>query len=127
MADHSGPTTSSRIRSDQATCRDFIEERFGQSRHNPDIFYSTTILKSRSVDEKEAQDFINSLNIPRPENPNAFKFVFQHWYPRIWDEWARDKDRVDGYEIEAGPYPDLFQVSLYRYYVLRRFHRCVRP
>lgn len=80
----------------------FIEEHFGQSRYNADIFYDTTIMKARSIEEKDVQDFIKSLNIPKPANPKAHKFVFQYWYPRIWDEWARDKDGVDGCDLEAG-------------------------
>jgi hypothetical protein len=96
------PRQSATADATKQLARDFIEERFGQSRYNPNIFYNTTIMKSRSVDEKEVQAFIKSLNIPAPANPLAFKFVFQHWYPRIWDEWARDKDGVEGCEIEAG-------------------------
>ncbi|MDP2667387.1 MAG: hypothetical protein Q8O65_01555, partial [Nitrosopumilaceae archaeon] len=96
------PKQSIASESTKQLARDFIEEHFGQSRHNANLFYNTTIMKSRSVGENEPQDFIKSLDIPKSENPHAYKFVFQHWYPRMWDEWARDKDGVDGCEIEAG-------------------------
>lgn len=80
----------------------YIDEHFGRSRHNPEIFYNTTVMKSRTVEEKEVKDFIHSLDLPRPANPRENKYVFQYWYPRMWDKWARDKDGVEGCELEAG-------------------------
>lgn len=82
--------------------KEFIEEHFGQSRYNADIFHHTTVMASRSVEEKDVQNFVGSLNIPQPQQAGAYKYVFQPWYPRIWDEWARDKDGVYGCELEAG-------------------------
>jgi hypothetical protein len=96
------PKQSALSETTKQLARDFIEEHFGPYRHNPDIFYYTTIMKGRSIEMKEVEDFIKTLDIPKPENPHAFKFSIQHWYPRMWDEWARDKDGVDGCELEAG-------------------------
>ena len=32
---------------------------------------------------------------PEPNDPSKDSFyLLQHWYPRVWDEWARDKDGV---------------------------------
>ncbi|MFQ5903429.1 MAG: hypothetical protein ACE5JO_07045, partial [Candidatus Binatia bacterium] len=80
---------------------DFIEQNFYSLRNNPDIYHHATLLKSRSTSEKEAKDFIRGLDIPPPEKEGESKFLFQMWYPRIWDEWARDKDNVECCEIEA--------------------------
>ncbi|MFA4905430.1 MAG: hypothetical protein WC645_02880 [Candidatus Margulisiibacteriota bacterium] len=96
------PKQSSASEATKQLARDYIGDHFGKSRHNPDIFYHTTVMKSRSVEEKEVKEFIESLNIPKPENPREYKYVFRHWYPRMWDEWARDKDGVEGCELEAG-------------------------
>ena len=43
----------------------------------------------------EVQAYAKTLNI-EPDHPilppkDGF-FSIQHWYPRVWDEWARDKD-----------------------------------
>jgi hypothetical protein len=60
------PRQSATADATKQLARDFIEERFGQSRYNPNIFYNTTIMKSRSVDEKEVQAFIRvSTSQPR--------------------------------------------------------------
>lgn len=96
------PRQSAASEATKQLARDFIDEHCGQSRHNPDIFYHTTIMGSRSVDETEVLDFIKSLDIPRPDHPHAFKLFFSVGIPRIWDEWAREKDGVDGCELEAG-------------------------
>jgi len=79
----------------------FIEENFFSDRFNPQIYHNTTLLKSRSVSKKEIEDFATSLRISPPDKPGESKIVFQHWYPRIWDEWARDKDGVECCELEA--------------------------
>jgi len=80
---------------------DFIKEHSGQSRYNKDIYIHCTVLKARSVKDDEVKQFIDSLDIPKDESARGSRVVFQHWYPRIWDEWARDKDGVDVCELEA--------------------------
>lgn len=96
------PLQSAASDSTRQVARDFIEEHFGYSRYSPQVWYETTILSSRSVDESEVLSFAKSLDIKPPSNPQAFKYAFQRWYPRIWDEWARDKDGVDGCELNGG-------------------------
>jgi len=80
---------------------EFIEENFFPYRSNPEIYHNTTLLKSRSTSRKEVEEFAESLTILPPDKPGESKIVFQHWYPRIWDEWARDKDGVECCELEA--------------------------
>ncbi len=79
----------------------FIEENFIPYRHNPNMFHHTTILKSRNISESELNDFTLSLKLPKPDNPEKFKYSMQHWYPRIWDNWAREKDGVGGCKLEV--------------------------
>lgn len=81
---------------------DFIEENYIPYRHNPEMFYNTTLLKSRSVTEDELKEFVKSLKIQSPENPVKSKIIQQSWYPRIWDDWAREKDDVECCDLEAG-------------------------
>ena len=80
---------------------EFVEENFIPYRHNPNMFHHTTILKSRNISESGLKDFTLSLKIPKPDSPEKFKYSMQHWYPRIWDNWAREKDGVGGCKLEV--------------------------
>ncbi len=79
----------------------FIEGNFVPYRHNPDMFHSTTILKSRNISEPELKDFAQSLKVPKHDGPRKFKYSMQHWYPRIWDSWARENDGVGCCKLEV--------------------------
>lgn len=72
----------------------FIEENYWPYRGNSNIYHNTTILKSRNVSEHKATHFAQSLNLKKPEKEGNPKHFLQFWYPRIWDNWARDKDGV---------------------------------
>ena len=50
----------------KAFAREFIERNYFPHRDNPQIFYHTTIQKSRSLSEETAKGFYQSLNIDRP-------------------------------------------------------------
>ncbi len=81
---------------------DFIEANYVPHHSNPEIFHFTTILKSRSISEDEHEHFSDSLDISfSEENHRMPKVSLQSWYPRIWDEWARDKDHVECCDLEA--------------------------
>lgn len=43
---------------------------------------------------EEMQEYVKALKIKRgPKDTSSDPFFdLQHWYPRVWDEWARDKD-----------------------------------
>lgn len=66
-----------------------IEEGYWPYRHNKDMFHYSTFIKSRSTEESELKNFSKSLNLKKPEKEKNFKFSLQHWYPRIWNDWAR--------------------------------------
>ena len=81
---------------------DVIEANHVPHYSNPEIYHFTTILKSRSISEDEHKHFVDSLGSSlSDENYKKPKIVFQTWYPRIWDEWARDKDHVECCDLEA--------------------------
>jgi hypothetical protein len=85
----------------KALTLDFIEKNFIPYRHNPKMFYKTTILKSRNISESELKDFTSSLNIPKHESIEQFKYSIQNWYPRMWDNWARESDGVEACKLEV--------------------------
>ncbi len=62
--------------------------------HNPQHCDFASFIRSRHVEMKEMQEYASSLSlIPDKEDESADPFFsLQHWYPRMWDEWARDKD-----------------------------------
>ncbi|KKL91041.1 hypothetical protein LCGC14_1898640, partial [marine sediment metagenome] len=59
--------------------------------YNPEIIELATILKSRKITEKEFEVFYEGLEIPDGTMKKPY-YVTQDWYPRIWDEWTREKD-----------------------------------
>jgi hypothetical protein len=61
---------------------------------------------------EEMEQYAKSLNIEKdPNDPSKDPyFSFQHWYPRIWDEWARDKDGAVPSNI-YGKEEDSFEVT----------------
>lgn len=62
--------------------------------HNPKLFDFASIVRSRNSTMQELQEYTKTLKIERDKNDNSNEpyFSLQHWYPRVWDEWARDKD-----------------------------------
>lgn len=62
--------------------------------HQPHHCDTASIMRSRNSTMEEMQEFAKGLKIERPANDPSKDgfFTLQHWYPRIWDEWARDKD-----------------------------------
>lgn len=70
-------------------CSKFIESNHLPYRHNKEMMQRTTMICSRSSSFEEIQKYARTLkSIPQ------HSLSCQHWYPRIWDEWARDKDHV---------------------------------
>lgn len=70
-----------------------IESAYWPYRHNKDMYHHASFIKSRSIKESELKEFSDSLTIEKPANENGVKVSFQHWYPRIWNEWARRNTR----------------------------------
>ena len=62
--------------------------------HNPKVHDYTSMVRSRNCTMEEMQAFGTGLTIDRAAGDiSSDPFLsLQHWYPRIWDEWGRDKD-----------------------------------
>ncbi len=66
-----------------------IKRNFVSYRHNKDMMHRTTFICSRSSTMKEMEVFSKKLTSP------AGAISLQHWYPRMWDEWAKSQDQVE--------------------------------
>jgi hypothetical protein len=58
-------------------------------------FDVASLIRSRNSTMDEMQSFAKSLALPSAEDKpgnTTQRMTLQHWYPRLWDEWARDKD-----------------------------------
>lgn len=71
-------------------CNKIIKRNFVPYRHNKDMMHHTSFICSRSSDMKEMEAFPKKLT-----SPGKGAISLQHWYPRMWDEWAKGKDHVE--------------------------------
>jgi hypothetical protein len=73
---------------------EFLKENRRPWNHQPNVYDHATFIRSRHSTMEEMQAFGQKLNLyPEPGNEmHGHYYSLQHWYPRIWDEWARDKD-----------------------------------
>jgi hypothetical protein len=95
------PKQVSGLDSTKKSVCDFIERNYHPIYSNPKIYRNTILLKSRSTSEDELKEFAKSLKISPSDKGSKTKFLLQHSYPRIWDEWARDKDHAECCELES--------------------------
>lgn len=78
--------------------RGIIIEFFKENRvpwgHDKTVCDCAHLVKSRNSTMDELQAYAKTLKIePEPDDPSKDGFFYlQHWYPRVWAEWARDKD-----------------------------------
>ena len=70
-------------------CEKIIERAYRPYRHNKSIYHHASIIKSRNTTEKEMSDFNKKLEVKKHDTKKGPKVSLQRWYPRIWDEWAR--------------------------------------
>jgi hypothetical protein len=81
---------------------EFIEHNFRPFRNNSAIYNMTTLLKGRSISEDQLREFGESIRLTPPAAPHpGGKYTYRHSYPRIWNEWARDKDGVEPATLRA--------------------------
>jgi hypothetical protein len=62
--------------------------------NQPDVYDTATFVRSRNSTMEDMQQFAGTLkdSLPAIIDPRHSFYSLQHWYPRIWDEWGRDKD-----------------------------------
>ncbi len=73
-----------------------IKHNFVPYRNNKNIMHHTTFIRSRSSTMEEMKFFTKKLS-----SPGNGAILLQHWYPRMWDEWAKDKGQVDFCSVVA--------------------------
>lgn len=71
---------------------DFLKSSRRPWRHNPQYFDTASFIRSRSVKMEDMQKYAEDLKL---NTTTEHYFSLQHWYPRIWDEWGRDKDAAE--------------------------------
>lgn len=98
------PKQAEKILAIKSIAEKIIRSAYWPHRHNKEIYHNATIIKGRSVVESDLYNFSSGLKIKSMGNSRAVKFSQQHWYPRIWNEWARrntQENIVPAYSKEA--------------------------
>jgi len=82
----------------------FVKEHRRHWPHNPKVCDRASFVRARNCSMEEMQAYATSLKIERePDDPSSDGFLsLQHWYPRVWDEWARDKDGAAPDDLDGG-------------------------
>lgn len=80
---------------------EYVEENSFPDSNNPNFFNDTTLLKSRTVSINELDKFGRSLKLTPSKHPHENKIVLNLAYPRIWDEWAREKDDAEPCDLQV--------------------------
>ena len=84
---------------------DYLKEHRVHWRHDPKVCEMAHFIRSRNstMDEMQAYAKTLTLEIPKGDTSTDGFYALQHWYPRFWDEWARDKDDVVPRDTYAEP------------------------
>lgn len=85
---------------------DFLVEERRAWPNNPDNFDVASIVRSRHSKMEEIEAYVRTITFPTSGTSGRSQSYcnLQHWYPRVWDDWARGKDGgvVDSYaEVET--------------------------
>ena len=80
---------------------DFIEQNYVPYGSNETLFHTTTLLKGRCVSEEAVSEFSHSLHLQPAAGKRSPKYLRQLWQPRVWDNWAREKDGVECCDLVA--------------------------
>jgi hypothetical protein len=73
---------------------EFLKAHRRPWKHDPKVCDYASMIRARNCTMEEMQEYAKTLKIdrdPLDSSDDPF-FSLQHWYPRVWDEWARDKD-----------------------------------
>ena len=73
---------------------EFLKSNRRPWRHQPNVYDHATFVRSRHSTMEEMQAYAQKLGL-KPDSDNeahSHYYSLQHWYPRIWNEWGRDKD-----------------------------------
>lgn len=75
---------------------EIVEKEYRQHPHNPHYWFSTSVQKSRGVDEGVVKDLRQRISGDEPRRAS-----YRTWYPRIWSAWARPHDHLERTEVSA--------------------------
>lgn len=78
--------------------KEYIEDSRGTHRYNPVIKFRATIIPASSKTMDDTKSFVDSLNLEKDDD-GTNPILMQHWYPRVWDDWAREKDSASPHDI----------------------------
>jgi len=92
------PAQAAREESVKKLVSDFIENCFYPI--NDTVNNQATILKGRNLPKTDFENIVRDFGIARSSDRNESKYVIQH-YPRLWNEWAWDKDHVLCCDVEG--------------------------
>lgn len=90
----------------QSIAQKYIEHSQGVHRYNSAIKYRANIIPSSSKTMDDIKKFVDSLKLKKDED-GSNPVLMQHWYPRIWDDWARGKDSIDPHDVYFDTETDL--------------------
>ena len=85
----------------QSMARTYINKNSLEDHANPAYHNVTRVLNSQHVTETQVDSFIQALKNQPEEDSRNIRVDLQHWYPRIWDSWARRADGVEFCQLEA--------------------------
>lgn len=90
------PILRSSLNSDQAKkiCLEFIDDEAWVHRDNPHATYDVTMLKSRSVTQKELEAFYRFVEPPSFEGQEISKCFMRFDFPDFWSRWHQEKGHV---------------------------------
>ncbi len=76
--------------------RNFVRDQYRVNPHNSAITHGTNVIRSSSSTMPELEALADALDLKTilPDNPDARLLALQHWYPRVWDEWAMGRDNA---------------------------------
>ena len=86
--------------------RQVVEDYSGPHRYTASRYVRLPVLKSRSTSQQEVVEFMKAVNVPKDARSGEVRWEPRWWYPRLWDEWARDKDGATCCQLEAGTRKD---------------------
>lgn len=82
--------------------KEFIEENYYPFRGNPNIYNYTPIIKSRALERKDLDGFVESLKLDPTGEPTRAKIKLYWQIPQLWNKKVRVRERIECYELEAG-------------------------
>lgn len=72
---------------------DFIVKAYRENIHNNWFFDIATVLIARWTSSEEIKSLEDLLKDSLKDK--KVEYIYQYWYPRIWDDWAKNSDNAE--------------------------------